>query len=91
MFGLGLYIYNGEDMPENLEETTTSETPQPQQKATRKRKASGDRYDGIKQAINSAQSTNDLMVLYQQHPEVANNPQIMALFTQRKEQLLNAA
>ncbi len=91
MFGLGLYIYNGEDMPENLEEITTSETAQPQQKATRKRKSGGDCYDGIKQAINSAQSTNDLMVLYQQHPEVANNPQIMALFTQRKEQLLNAA
>jgi hypothetical protein len=25
------------------------------------------------------------------HPEVANNPQILALFTARKEELLNAA
>lgn len=91
MFGLGLYIYNGEDMPEGLEDNTTSYTTQPQTKTTRKRKATGDRYDGIRQAINAAQSTNDLMVLYQQHPEVTNNPQIMALFTQRKEQLLNAA
>lgn len=90
MFGLGLYIYNGEDMPETLEESQSAE--QPQAKATtRKRKATGDRYDGIRQAINAAQSTNDLMELYRQHPEVANNPQIMALFTQRKEQLLNAA
>ncbi len=78
-------------MPENLEETSTSETVQPQQKATRKRKTGGDRYDGIRQAINSANSTHDLMMLYNQHPEVANNPTIMALFTARKQELLNAA
>ena len=88
MFGLGLYIYNGEDMPETLEESQSADQP----KATRrKRKSGGDRYDGIRQAINAANSTQDLMVLYQQHPEVASNPTIMALFTQRKEQLLNAA
>ncbi len=91
MFGLGLYIYNGEDMPESLEDNTTANTTQPQQKATRKRKSSGDRYDGIRQAINAARSTNDLMMLYNQHPEVAHNPQIMALFTARKQELLNAA
>lgn len=88
MFGLGLYLYAGEDMPETLEES--AEHPQPKT-GTRKRKSGGDRYDGIRQAINAANSTQDLMVLYQQHPEVANNPTIMALFTQRKEQLLNAA
>lgn len=90
MFGLGLYIYNGEDMPETVE----SSTEEPQQNATpvktRKRK-SNDRYDGIRQAINAANSTQELMSLYQQHPEVANNPQILALFTSRKEELLNAA
>lgn len=90
MFGLGLYIFAGEDMPETVE----SSTEEPQQNATpvktRKRK-SNDRYDGIRQAINAANSTQELMSLYQQHPEVANNPQIMALFTARKEELLNAA
>lgn len=90
MFGLGLYIYNGEDFPETVE----SSTEEPQQNATpvktRKRK-SNDRYDGIRQAINAANSTQELMSLYQQHPEVANNPQILALFTTRKEELLNAA
>jgi len=90
MFGLGLYLYAGEDMPESLDESQSAEQPQPKA-TTRKRKSGGDRYDTIRQAINAAQSTNDLMVLYQQHPEVTNNPQIMALFTQRKEQLLNAA
>lgn len=88
MFGLGLYLYAGEDMPADQ---TTSEATDPQPKPTRKRKAAGDRYDGIRDAINAAQSTNDLMLLYQQHPEVANNPQILALFTARKEELLNAA
>lgn len=92
MFGLALYLWSKEDMPENLEETPNSETVQPQAKATtRKRKSGGDRYDGIRQAINAAKSTQDLMALYQQHPEVANNPQIMALFTARKQELLNAA
>jgi len=90
MFGLGLYIYNGEDMPETLEESQSVEHPQPKT-SNRKRKTNGDRYDGIRKAINAAQTTNDLMLLYQQHPEVANNPQILALFTERKEQLLNAA
>lgn len=88
MFGLGLYLYAGEDMPETLDES--AEHPQPKT-STRKRKTGGDRYDGIRKAINAAQTTNDLMLLYKQHPEVANNPQILALFTERKEQLLNAA
>lgn len=92
MFGLALYLWSKEDMPETLEDNTTPETAQPQAKATtRKRKTGGDRYDGIKQAINAANSTQDLMELYNQHPEVANNPQILALFTARKQELLNAA
>lgn len=92
MFGLALYLWSKEDMPESLEDNTASETAQSQAKATtRKRKTGGDRYDGIKQAINAANSTQDLMELYNQHPEVANNPQILALFTARKQELLNAA
>lgn len=88
MFGLALYIYAGEDMPEEAEQAS-SET-QPQAK-TRKRKQDADRYAAIKQAISSTQSTQELMSLYLQHPEVANNPQIKALFTARKQELLNAA
>lgn len=88
MYGLALYLWSKDDMPETLEES--AEQPQPKT-TTKKRKAGGDRYDGIRKAINAAQTTNDLMLLYQQHPEVANNPQILALFTERKEQLLNAA
>lgn len=94
MFGLGLYIYNGEDMPENVE--SSNEEPQHNATPTKARKQrkqqSGDRYDSIRQAINSTNSTQELNALYRQHEnEVKNNPQILALFTARKEQLLNAA
>ncbi len=90
MFGLALYIYAGEDMPEDVE--TVEETPiQQQQPKTRKRKAS-DPYAGIRAAINSTNSTQELTELYKQHEnEVKGNPQILALFTDRKNQLLNAA
>lgn len=92
MFGLALYIYAGEDMPEIVESTSEFQqdsTPQP--KTRKPRKQTVDRYDAIRRAIDDAQSTQDLMLLYQQHPEVANNPQIKALFTARKQELLNAA
>lgn len=89
MFGLGLYLYNGEDMPENaemVEELQTSQQPK-----TRKRRAD-DPYAGIRAAINSTNSTQELTELYRQHEnEVKGNPRILALFTDRKNQLLNAA
>lgn len=93
MFGLAIYIYAGEDMPETVEasnqEQEQSSTPP---KARKQRKQNADRYDGIRQAINSTNSTQELNALYRQHEnEVKNNPQILALFTARKEQLLNAA
>lgn len=95
MYGLGIGLWSSskEDMPESLDDNTTTNPTQPSQpKTTRKKKANGgDRYEAIRQAINAAQSTNDLMTLYQQHPEVVNNPQILALFTARKQELLNAA
>lgn len=93
IFGLAIRLYAGEDFPEIVE----SGNEEPQQNATpakarkQRKQQSGDRYDGIRQAINATNSTQELMLLYQQHPEVANNPQILALFTARKEQLLSAA
>ncbi len=93
MFGLAIYIYAGEDMPDTVE--SSSEEPQQNATPTKARKQrkqqSADRYDGIRQAINATNTTQELMLLYQQHPEVASNPQILALFTARKEELLNAA
>ena len=93
MFGLALYIYAGEDLPETMETTQEEDQAQQQPKPQRKqRKASNDPYAGIKAAINATQSTQELTDLYRQHEnEVKGNPQILALFTTRKEQLLNAA
>lgn len=94
MFGLAIYIYAGEDMPEVVE--SSNEEPQHNATPTKARKQrkqqSVDRYDGIRQAINSTNSTQELNALYRQHEnEVKNNPQILALFTERKEQLIKAA
>lgn len=94
MFGLGIYLYNGEDMPETVETAEASQqTSTPQQPKTRKqRKANNDPYAGIKAAINATQSTQALVLLYQQHQnEVDANPEIKALFSNRKQELLNAA
>lgn len=91
MFGLALYIYAGEDMPENIESAEEVQTLQ-QPKARKQRKSSEDCYDGIRQAIYATQSTQELNALYRQHEnEVKNNPQILALFTTRKGQLLKNA
>ncbi len=93
MFGLAIYIYAGEDMPETVESSNDEfQQPPAPTKVRKQRKASGDRYDGIRQAINATQSTQELNALYRQHEnEVKNNPQILALFTARKEQLQKAA
>lgn len=91
MHGLGIYLYNGEDMPEPVESNNEENQQNATPVKTRKRK-SNDHYDGIRQAINAANSTQELTELYRQHEnEVKGNPQILALFTERKEQLLNAA
>jgi len=93
MFGLGLYIYAGEDLPEETTETTAEAMkPEPiKQKRTYTRRTSAtpiDKYAGIKAALESMKDINSLLNLYNQHKnEVEGNPEIKALFTQRREQL----
>lgn len=90
-YGLGIYIYAGLDLPEQIDTPINGNFPQ-QPKARKQRKASSDPYAGIRAAINSTNTTQELTALYRQHEnEVKNNPQILALFTARKEELLNAA
>lgn len=96
MFGLGLYIFAGEDVPEAINDesmqTPGQETPKPKTRASRRTQQQTDRYAGIRAAINAASDTKALLLLYQQHEnEVTGNPEILALFTQRKQELLNAA
>lgn len=95
MFGLGLYIYAGEDLPEETSEATAeTSNPEPiKQKRTYTRKTTTaatpiDKYAGIKAALESMKDINSLLNLYNQHKnEVEGNPEIKALFTQRREQL----
>lgn len=105
MFGLGLYIYAGEDLPETTSTEIPNATAQPsgdekpkKSAATRKPRTAqqppqgNDRYAGIKTAINAMQDTESLLALYNQHRnEVEGNPEIKAMFTLRKEQLKQAA
>lgn len=97
MFGLGLYIFNGEDVPTD----TTNNMVQPQIKTTVLPKKTGasktatstpDRYAGIRNALNAIQTMDSLMGLYNQHKsEVEGNPEIKQMFSNKKNQLLMTA
>ena len=84
MFGLGLYIYAGEDLPEaesngSSEEsaTTTVKMAEPKKTTTRKAKTvaatqqpkQNDRFAAIKTAINSMQDIDSLLALYNEHKQ----------------------
>lgn len=88
MFGLGLYIYSGDDLPQGVEENASTGGGEPQgQQATTQQKPF-DRFAAIKTAINQAQTVSDLMSLYLDHQqEIEANPNVKALLTQRKQQL----
>lgn len=105
MFGLGLYIYAGEDLPENATNSDDAATPtativEPKKATARKAKTvatpqqpkQNTRFEGIKNAINSMQDTDSLLALYNEHKqEVEGNPEIKAMFTLRKYELQQAA
>ena len=86
MFGLGLYIFQGDDLPEKSADETASSASQQQMQ----RPVQQDPLAGIKNAINSANDVTTLMSFYLDHQgEIEANPQIKALLTQRKQQLQN--
>lgn len=85
MFGLGLYIYAGDDLPEKdaSEPSSAPRVSVPQQKPV-------DRFAGIKNAIRSCGSITDLMSLYLDHQnEVESNSEIKNLFSNRRQELQN--
>ena len=87
MFGLGLYIFQGDDLPEKSADDTTSSVPQ---QTVRPVQQPIDPLAGIKNAINSANDVTTLMSFYLDHQgEIEANPSIKALLTQRKQQLQN--
>ena len=92
MFGLGLYVYAGEDLPN--EETIPTDINATKKQQARKTKATTiqqptfDKYAGIKAALSYCNDQTSLMNLYRQHQnEVENNAEIKALFTERKQQI----
>lgn len=93
MFGLGLYIYAGEDLPEETIENTSEPEPANKPKRTYTKRtttvaAPVEKYGHIKAALQATNTTDALLALYNQHKqEVEANPEIKALFTQRREQL----
>jgi hypothetical protein len=98
MFGLGLYIYAGEDIPDKIadDNATMQETISEQPKRTRRSRAVQqpvtDKYAGIRTALQQCKTQDSLMELYKQHQgEVNGNTEIKALFTERKLQLQKAA
>lgn len=98
MFGLGLYIYAGEDIPEKIvaEDNTNQQESIPEQpKRTRKSRTPQqpvqEKYAGIRIALQQCKTQDSLMELYKQHQnEVTGNTEIKALFTERKLQLNQA-
>lgn len=106
MFGLGLYVYAGEDIPtdntaDGQNDSTTSTANTTKKAATRRtatkttataQQKSLDKYAGIRAAVNSCISQDQLASLYYQHQnEVNGNEEVKAIFTQRKLQLQQAA
>lgn len=97
MFGLGLYVYAGEDLPN--EETFKAENNSQKKQQPKRTRATvttptatsqqqADKYSGIKAAISSCNDNASLLSLYNQHRnEVEGNVEIKALFTERKNQL----
>ncbi len=96
MFGLGLYIFNGEDVPadatNNVEHQQIKTTAIQKRTAPRVAPSTTDRYSGIRNALSSINSMDNLMGLYNQHrSEVEGNPEIKAMFSNKKNELLMTA
>lgn len=96
MFGLGLYVYAGEDL-HNEENLVAENNLQRKQQPKRTRatvttptttQQPTDKYSGIRIALSQCNDNTSLMNLYRQHQnEVEGNAEIKALFTERKNQL----
>jgi hypothetical protein len=100
LYGLGLKLYQGEDIPsESSDDASTNAADQKKATTTRRAKATPapapqpqDRFSVIKNAIASVPNTDALLDLYLQHQnEVEGNAEIKRLFSQRKLELRQAA
>ncbi|MBR3443439.1 MAG: DUF1071 domain-containing protein [Bacteroidaceae bacterium] len=93
LFGLGLYIYAGEDLPETAEESSDPQTTtKPRRKKAAAEQPNVSRMNVIRQAVEQTRSMGELLALFNQHAaEVEGNPEIKAMFTLRKYELQKSA
>lgn len=78
MFGLGHYIYAGEDLPEDSKEPTY----EPESDAFTEKEI-----NTIKGKITASTSVNQLTSIYNSDVRVKTNKELMAVLTKRKEEL----
>lgn len=102
MFGLGLYLYEGEDFPQNItmeggeEQTNTVAEQQQQPQAapsswrleTAGKPVNTARYKKVMDALNAAGDKQAFWKIYWDHKaEILGNPEIKELFNRRKAEL----
>lgn len=93
MFGLGLYIYAGEDLPETAVASTASapaprQTTQPFQPTPRKTAIPSDPTATLKASINATADVASLVSLYLDNTAlIEGNAELKALLTDRKKAL----
>jgi hypothetical protein len=89
MFGLAIYLYQGADTPtdsiDDQQNDQQSSAPKPVAPPQ-----SADPYTEIKAAIGATNPTTELLELWFSHQAtVESNPEIKAMFTQKKQELSN--
>ena len=100
MFGLGHYIYAGEDMPESVEEIQSKQVP------VKKAETSATIKPNVQQTeltpeelstnlmiakaeIKEAKSTRELLSIYERWSSLTKDKEFISAITKRKEELIN--
>lgn len=95
MFGLGLYIFSGEDLPEDNNKVEPKEE-EPKKRTYTKRTGTvpivNDKYTELSKALSETNDMGKLLSLFYQNQEAVNSDQnLKNLFTTRKQQILTQA
>lgn len=90
MFGLAIYLYQGADTPtDSIDDQQNDQQSSPAPKPVAPPQPA-DPYAEIKAAIGATNSTTELLELWFSHQAtVEGNPEIKAMFTQKKQELSN--
>lgn len=80
MFGLGMYIYNGEDLPEDERNADNSDNPE----------SPANEKLHLIEMVGKADSVDDLTMLWETFTEYQTDPQVSRAFTSRKKLIQSA-